>query len=75
MFTELFTVVSIIRVLGFYHFTISFFALHLPVSEIAKWVCLLLFYKSYIIYYNIYHNYFGVFIEEHNIIYIKFRLD
>ena len=34
----------------------SFVALHLLVSEIAKciaWGCLLLFYKNYIVYYNV----------------------
>ena len=46
----------------------SFVALHLPVSEIAKCIvrgCLLLFYKNYIVYYNVYCDYFGVLIEKH----------
>ena len=32
--------------------------------------CLLSFYKNYIVYHNVYHDYFGVFIEQH-----VFRLD
>ena len=42
-----------IRVIGCYHVV----TLHLLVSEIAKCIargCLLLFYKNYIVYYNIY---------------------
>ena len=34
--------------------------------------CLRVFYKSYIVYYNVYHNYFGVFIQKH--VFTKFRL-
>ena len=54
----------------------SFVTLHLLVSEIAKciaWGCLLLFYKNYIVYYNVYCYYCGVFIETY--VYTKFRLD
>ena len=54
----------------------SFVTLHLLVSEIAKciaWGCLLLFYKNYIVYYNVYCYYCGVFIETY--VYAKFRLD
>ena len=43
------------------------------VSEIVKciaWGCLLLFYKNYIVYYNVYSYYCGVFIE--NYVYTKF---
>ena len=64
--------VRIIRVIGYYHFTPNFVFLHLPVSEIAKCIargC----YKSYIVYCNVYHNYFVVFIQKH--VYIKFCLD
>ena len=46
----------------------SFVTLHLLVSEIAKciaWGCLLLFYKNYIVYYNVYCYYCGVFIETY----------
>ena len=53
-----------------------FIALHLLVSEIAKCIaleCLLLFYKNYIVYYNVYHDYLGVFIEIH--VYTKFHID
>ena len=48
-------------------------ALHLLVSERAKCIacgCLLLFYKNYIVYYNVYHYNCGVFLEK-----IKFHLD
>ena len=54
----------------------SFVALHLLDSEIAKciaWGSLLLFYKNYIVYYNVYCYYCGVFIEKH--VYAKFHLD
>ena len=33
----------------------------------------MLFYMSYIVYYNVYHDCFGVFIEKY--VYTKFRLD
>ena len=50
----------------------SFIALHLPVSEIAKVLPEGVFNKNYmyIVYYNVYHDCFGVFIEKH-----VFRLD
>ena len=63
-----------IRVRGFYHIT-SFVTLHLLVSEIAKCIargCLLLFYKNYIVYYNVYCYYCGVFIETY--VYPSFAL-
>ena len=44
------------------------------VSELdAKLWPVLLFYKNYIVYYNIYHDYCGVFIEKH--VYTMFCLD
>ena len=51
-----------------------FIVLNLPVSELAKciaWGCLLLVYKNYIVYYNVYCDYFGAFIEKH--VYTKFH--
>ena len=42
--------------------------LHLLISDIAKCIargCLLLFYKNYIVYYNVYCYYCGVFIEKY----------
>ena len=54
----------------------SFVTLHLLVSEIAKCIaggCLLLFYKNYIVYYNVYCYYCGVFTEKY--VYTKFLLD
>ena len=39
----------------------SFIALHLLVVECIG----LLFYKNYIVYYNVYRDYFGVFIEQY----------
>ena len=50
----------------------SFFALHLLVSEIAAVMheFFLIFYKNYIVYYNVYHD---VFIGKH--VYTKFHLD
>ena len=55
--------VGIIRVMGIYHFV----RLELPVSEIVlpEGVSVLLFYKNYIVYYNVYLDYIGVFIEMH----------
>ena len=47
-----------------------FIVLNLPVSELAKciaWGCLL----SHIVYYNVYCDYFGAFIEKH--VYTKFH--
>ena len=54
----------------------SFVTLHLPVSEIAKCIALgylLLFYNNYIVDYNVYCYYCGVFTEKYA--YTKFRLD
>ena len=54
----------------------SFVTLHHLVSEIAKCIargCLLLFYKNYIVYYNVYCYYCGVFIEKY--VCTKLRLD
>ena len=54
----------------------SFITLHLLVFEIAKciaWGRLLLLYKNYIVYYNVYSYYYAVFIE--NYVCTKFRLD
>ena len=46
----------------------SFINLHRLVSEMAKciaWGGLLLLYKNYIVYYNVYGHYCGVFIEKY----------
>ena len=54
----------------------SFVTLHLPVSEIGKCIArgyLLLFYKNYIVYYDVYCYYCGLFAEKY--VYTKFRLD
>ena len=54
----------------------SFVCLYLLVSEIAKCIaggCLLLFYKDYIVYYKLYLDIYGLFIEKH--MYTKFHLD
>ena len=54
----------------------SFVTLHFPVSEIAICIArgyLLLFYKNYIVYYNVYCCYCGVFTEKY--VDTEFRLD
>ena len=54
----------------------SYVTLYLLFSEIAKciaWGCLMLFYKNYIVYYNVYCYYCGVFIEKY--VHTKFHLD
>ena len=54
----------------------SFVTLHLLVSEIAQCIargCLLLFYKNYIVYYNAYCCYCGVFIETY--LHAEFHVD
>ena len=54
----------------------SFVTLHLLVSEMAKCIacgCLLLFYKNYIVYYNVYCCYCGVFTEKY--VHTEFHLD
>ena len=54
----------------------SFVTLHLLVSEMTKCIacgCLLLFYKNYIVYYNVYCCYCGVFTEKY--VHTEFHLD
>ena len=54
----------------------SFVTLYLLVSEIPKCIaqgCLLLFYKNYIVYYNVYCYYCDVLIEKY--VHTTFRLD
>ena len=61
-----------IRVRGFYH--VTKFRYSTPSGFWDSYMyCLRLFNKNYIVYYNVYCYYCGVFIETY--VYAKFRLD
>ena len=62
--------VSMIRVIGFYHFTKFRCSKTSTFRDSIAWGCFLL---NYTVYYNVYCDYFGVFIKKH--IYTNFHLD
>ena len=72
LFYKNYTVYILFTYIGFYHFT-KFRLLY--TFEIANTLSegVLLFYKTYLVFYNDYHIYFGVLIEKH--VYTKFHRD